>query len=588
MIKAGQIDQGMFLLEKGEPYQVVEREFVNPGKGSAFVRLKLKHVVSGSVLKPTYKTQDSVEECIVEDHDCQYLYSDGEAYHFMDASTYEQFEVAVAGAMVDKGLFMKDGETYRVVFWEGKPIDIKVPYKVVYEVTEAADAIKGDTVTGSDEDRYPGDRTDGKGTDLHQTGRESHDQYRNTGVCRTGKQLSFPDLLINKRVPFAFMGERLFFDLSQALFSSFKIDDGSRLLLKCLAREGDLEKRRTVADVGCGVGVLGLSLKKRFPKIWLEAVDRDVLALSMTIRNARLNGIEIDSCRPVLMDRLDGNPVDLLVSNVPAKAGEPVHAAFLASLSGRLTPDGLAALVIVKPLEESFYRLIAAAGMEIRYQEGSANHRVLLLAPQSPPAADHEMPDGAGLGAAFRLEKEFLLNRQKYRMQTVFGLPEFDTPSFALQNAATLLEKPEPGGSLLIVNPGQGHLSSALAARSKLEALAVAGRDLLQLTAAAHNISLNAPDLTPEIYPIPGIWQTPPPDRSRDWITLAVDLTPKAPADLGVGELLAALKPGGKLLVYGRSSPIHLFTRSVSARSGIRLIKNRKFRGNRAVLFRKA
>jgi elongation factor P len=149
MIKAGQIDQGMFLLEKGEPYAVVEREFVNPGKGSAFVRLKLKHVVSGSVLKPTYKTQDTVEECVVEDHDCQYLYSDGENYHFMDSSTYEQFEVPAAGGMEDKGLFMKDGETYRVVFWEGKPIDIKIPYKVVYEVTEAEDAVKGDTVTGA-------------------------------------------------------------------------------------------------------------------------------------------------------------------------------------------------------------------------------------------------------------------------------------------------------------------------------------------------------------------------------------------------------------------------------------------------------
>jgi len=149
MIKAGQIEQGMFLLVKDEPYLIVEREFVNPGKGSAFVKLKLKHVVSGSVLKPTYKTQDSVEECTVEDHDCQYLFSDGEAYHFMDSTTYEQFEVPSEGATADKGLFMKDGETYRVVFWEGKPIDIKIPYKVVYEVTEAAEAVKGDTVTGA-------------------------------------------------------------------------------------------------------------------------------------------------------------------------------------------------------------------------------------------------------------------------------------------------------------------------------------------------------------------------------------------------------------------------------------------------------
>ena len=98
--------------------------------------------------------------------------------------------------------------------------------------------------------------------------------------------MSVPESLINKRVPFSFMGERLFFDLSRALFSSFKVDDGSRLLLKSLARHGALEKRSSVEDVGCGVGVLGLALKKRFPGVNLRASDRDALAVEMTRHNA--------------------------------------------------------------------------------------------------------------------------------------------------------------------------------------------------------------------------------------------------------------------------------------------------------------
>ena len=148
MIKAGQIEKGSFLFVKNAPYSVVEREFVNPGKGSAFVRLKLKNLLDGSVLKETMKSQDNVEDISVEDKDCQYLYADSESFHFMDNETYDQFEIPVK-SMEEKTLYMKDGETYRVIIWDGKPLDIKIPYKVVYEVTEAAEALKGDTVTGA-------------------------------------------------------------------------------------------------------------------------------------------------------------------------------------------------------------------------------------------------------------------------------------------------------------------------------------------------------------------------------------------------------------------------------------------------------
>ena len=92
-IKAGAIAKGTFLLEKDIPFIVVEREFVNPGKGSAFCRLKLKNLRTGAVLKVTHKSQDQVEEIDVEDVNSQFLYSDGESFHFMNADTYEQYEI---------------------------------------------------------------------------------------------------------------------------------------------------------------------------------------------------------------------------------------------------------------------------------------------------------------------------------------------------------------------------------------------------------------------------------------------------------------------------------------------------------------
>ncbi|RKX78071.1 MAG: elongation factor P [Spirochaetes bacterium] len=148
MIKAGSIEKGMVLRIKDEPYSVTEREFVNPGKGSAFVRLKLKNLRTGAVLKEVIKTQDSVEEIDVEDRECQYLYSDGNVYHFMDNETFEQFGIPVK-EFQDLELLMKEGDVYTVVMWEDSPIDIKLPYKIVYMVKEAQEGLKGDTVSGA-------------------------------------------------------------------------------------------------------------------------------------------------------------------------------------------------------------------------------------------------------------------------------------------------------------------------------------------------------------------------------------------------------------------------------------------------------
>ncbi len=148
MVKAGQVAKGMFLLFKGEPYLVAEREFVNPGKGSAFVRLKLKNLKSGLVIRETIKSQEAVEDIVVESRDAQYLYEDGENYHFMDTTTYDQFTIPFAG-LEERKNYLKEGEIFQVVEWEEQPIDIKLPFKMVFKVIHAEDAVKGDTVSGT-------------------------------------------------------------------------------------------------------------------------------------------------------------------------------------------------------------------------------------------------------------------------------------------------------------------------------------------------------------------------------------------------------------------------------------------------------
>jgi len=148
MIRGGDIVKGSCLLQKGQPYLVVEREFHNPGKGTAVARVKMKSIKDGGVLSLTIPTQQEVEDAQVEIRTCQYQYSDLENYHFMDSESFDQYEVPIS-ENPDKKLYLKEGDSYEITIWEGKVIDIKIPYKVIFTVAESENYIKGDTATGA-------------------------------------------------------------------------------------------------------------------------------------------------------------------------------------------------------------------------------------------------------------------------------------------------------------------------------------------------------------------------------------------------------------------------------------------------------
>ena len=148
MIRGGDIVKGSCLLQKGQPYLVVDREFHNPGKGTAVARIKMKSIKDGSVLSLTIPTQQEVEDAQVELHTSQYQYADTDNYHFMDNESFDQYEVSIE-ENPEKKLYLKEGDSYELTIWEGKVIDIRIPYKVVFTVAESENYIKGDTATGA-------------------------------------------------------------------------------------------------------------------------------------------------------------------------------------------------------------------------------------------------------------------------------------------------------------------------------------------------------------------------------------------------------------------------------------------------------
>jgi elongation factor P len=148
MIRGGDIAKGSVLLINSHPHIVVDREFVNPGKGAAFARVKAKNMRNGNVVTQTIKTQDEVEDAQVDLIDCQYQYSDAENYIFMNNESFEQYFIPFPGHE-DKKFYLQEGETYSILFYEGEAIDIKVPYKMIFTVTESENYVRGDTVSGA-------------------------------------------------------------------------------------------------------------------------------------------------------------------------------------------------------------------------------------------------------------------------------------------------------------------------------------------------------------------------------------------------------------------------------------------------------
>ncbi len=403
-------------------------------------------------------------------------------------------------------------------------------------------------------------------------------------------EMGIPDSLdayVNKTVPFKFMGRELGFRLSHGLFSSFSVDEGSKLLLKTIARNLDLSAAGSALDVGCGVGVIGICVNKAAPHIATLLQDRDALAVAFADMNAKANGCTAVSAECGLaFHGLDERTFDLVFSNLPAKAGLPVLEGFFRKIPSHLTEKGRAAVVVIDAIADFARRTVDSLGFPVTYAEKSGGYSVIHFTANPGIRAKDPLPDE--LSRYIRAKCGFASRGIAYELETAFNLPDFDTLGHAIELAFDVLADIKIAGRTVFWNPGQGHLPVFLSLRrgNAISEVFLAGRDSLELAIARRNTAKTGVNISGSLaaageFCMPTILG----EAGVDFICAVPRPIPRVSWQ---NELSAAvslcLRAGGSLFVVSKSTEIH---RLLSVIRGFTVRISRKRMGYRAVLLTK-
>jgi elongation factor P len=146
VVDTSRFKNGLKVEIDGSPFVMIYFQHVKPGKGGAFVRTKVKNLLTGKVLDRTFRSGEKLQEADIEEKKMQYLYQDGEDLVFMDTDTYDQTPMSkeVVG---DAGLFLQENETVEVLFWRGSPVNVELPPFVEVPVAQCDPGLKGDTAS---------------------------------------------------------------------------------------------------------------------------------------------------------------------------------------------------------------------------------------------------------------------------------------------------------------------------------------------------------------------------------------------------------------------------------------------------------
>ncbi len=307
----------------------------------------------------------------------------------------------------------------------------------------------------------------------------------------------------NKEVSYKFMGTSFSFLLSQSLFSSFDIDSGSQLLLKSVATWKGLPNTKSILDIGSGVGTLGICAGAKAAKdCHITMEDRNALALLYSYNNAIANALspsQLTLRHQLMFEKENYSNYDLILSNIPAKAGEEVIKAFLEIAPFYLNPDGRVAIVIVRTLATMAVDWVKSLGYDILTCEKSKEYTVMHYSAKGEALKAARSDKVIGFDYYCRGEAEFLVKPYKYSLQTVWNLPNFDTEHFTFSQYVELIDsvlKKHEGSQktvkVAIINPEQGHFAEFVRLISNRLDIATEiscfSNDKLQLTTTTINI----------------------------------------------------------------------------------------------------
>ncbi len=148
MASMSDLKKNLKILIDGDPYVVVEAQFVKPGKGTAFTKCRIKNLITGSVLERTWRSNEAVDLADTENRKMEFLYQEGEHYVFMDRESYEQFHVE-AEVLGDDTRWLIDNLVTDVLFFNGKPVGVELPTFVEMQIVHCEPGVRGDTATGA-------------------------------------------------------------------------------------------------------------------------------------------------------------------------------------------------------------------------------------------------------------------------------------------------------------------------------------------------------------------------------------------------------------------------------------------------------
>jgi len=398
------------------------------------------------------------------------------------------------------------------------------------------------------------------------------------------------DPFSKKTVDFRYAGTTLHFAVAQSLFSSHQVDIGTQHLLKSLV-DIDLSHARKILDLGCGYGPLGLALAKLAPDSEIHLVDRDALAVIFAEHNSALNNIaNVRAYGSLGYDDVIERDFDVVVSNIPGKAGESVIRSLLLRVERVVSTNGLIAVVVVSPLEELVEKTLSSPGIETLLHRTTAAHAVFhyrFTGEQDTSDTPLSWDDGLYDRATIR----FVLDETTLPLRTMRGLSEFDTLSYATILAYKALQDPilqdlddDEVERLCVFNPGQGILPVVLWQRFAPQQLDLVGRDLLALRTSRQNLidngcSEDAIRLHHETSFVP--------ENSHPTLVVGTLRDDEGPDAVEHALVTAAtrLKRGYRILVVGRSTPITRLIKSKDVGRHLRTLKRKRGKGNSTALF---
>lgn len=278
-----------------------------------------------------------------------------------------------------------------------------------------------------------------------------------------------------KKLVFNFGGEKLKFETSQSLFSSAKVDSGTKFLLNSLRKDSNISYGK-ILDVGCGYGALGIFLKKQHNEASVLCIDRDSLATKFCEKNAKSNGVDIETKWTIDYQNIDDR-FNLIVSNFPAKAGLNALKKFVYGASQILDDNGIFAVVIVRGLEKNMDAVLNE-NINVLFKEGAGGYLIYHLSfNKKINFIDNPY---------FRNNIHFL----GYKMDTAYNIDEFEAPSFITELFVDFIKKMKDK-NITIVNPNQGHIALAALKFMKPETISLISRDFLSLKFCSNNLAKN-------------------------------------------------------------------------------------------------